>query len=174
MPIRARLKRAFGGSSNNDYDPSNPLTQPPNKKSKKDYPENVYRPGESMPKPKYRGPWNQAHQDKLSAFTFGDAWKRRKSNMTNKSAQSAQANSEYSPMGSRLPSRGASRRGSTWSAFSFKGGRRAWGVGSREPSRQNIHDKGRERLVENDGGDDNVMNGGSPGSRLHLDYRPLT
>ena len=70
-----------------------------------------------MPRPKYRGPWNQAHQDKLSAFSFGSI-----SGRASRRRSSAQG-SDYSPMGSKLPSRAPSRRGSAWSAFS--GGGRA-------------------------------------------------
>ena len=148
------MKRALGGSSPPDYDPANPLTHGPSKKAKKNSPENMYKPGESMPKPKYRGPWNQAHQDKLSAFSFSDAWKRKSSDLTVKSMHGT--NSEYSPMGSRLPSRGPSRRGSAWSTLSFKGGRRAWGMGSREPSKQSVP---QQRVEEDEMEDTDVTNG---------------
>ncbi|KAL9127512.1 MAG: hypothetical protein Q9217_003622 [Psora testacea] len=96
------MKRALGGGNGSatEYDPSNPPTNLSSKKAKKDkgdYPDNVYKPGEPMPRPKYRGPYNQAHQDKLSAFSFGDAWKKRKNSTgTDKSAKGG---SEYSPMG---------------------------------------------------------------------------
>lgn len=159
MPFRARLKRALGGgTSNDDYDPSNPLTHGSSKRAKKDYPENTYKPGESMPRPKYRGPWNQAHQDKLSAFSFGNSWSRRRSSTpTNKSKR---RNSEYSPMGSKLPSRGPSRRSSNWSTFSAKASKRAWGMGSRQQSGQNVHDGNQQQSVkEAVEGDDDVMNG---------------
>ena len=166
MPFRAKMKRAFGGSSTTEYDPANPLTHTTSKKSKRDYPANVYKPGEAMPRPKYRGPWNQAHQDKLSAFSFGGAWKGRKdSTDTNKSATGA---SEYSPMGSRMPSRGPSRRGSAWSAMSGKGGKRFWGRNSRQNSTVTYDDHshldgaGAERVEENREGDDDVANGKSP------------
>ena len=158
MPLRTKLKRAFGGSSPSEYDPSNPLTHGIQKKAKTDHPADVYKPGESMPKPKYRGPWNQAHQDRLSAFSFGDAWRGRKS--SEMTVKSVKANSEYSPMGSRLPSRGPSRRGSTWSAFSLKGGKRPWGLGSREPSKQNIRKEERQKIEEEDNKEtDDIMDG---------------
>ena len=155
------MKRAFG-TANTEYDPANPLTHTISKKSKKDYPENVYKPGEAMPRPKYRGPWNQAHQDKLSAFSFGDAWKRRKSSAgTKESGQ--EGGSEYSPMGSRLPSRGPSRRGSAWSAISGKGGKRAWGLGSRQASHSGYDGytdgAGDGRVEENGEEENDVMNG---------------
>ena len=93
-----------------------------------------------MPRPKYRGPYNQAHQDKLSAFSFGDAWRRRKS--------SATAGSDLSPMGSRL----ISRRGSAWSRKSNKLG-----------SRQGSEFQG----VEEGEGDDDVANGMSTNGIIH-------
>lgn len=157
------MKRAFGGGSTTEYDPSNPLTHTISKKSKKDYPENVYKPGEAMPRPKYRGPYNQAHQDKLSAFSFGGAWKGRKDSTDSK--QSAAGVSDYSPMGSRLPSRGPSRRGSAWSAVSGKGGKRFWGMGSRKNSAIAYEDSsqpngnGAASVEENQEGDDDVANG---------------
>lgn len=46
-----------------------------------------------MPRLKYRAPVKKEHKEKLDAFTFGGAWRRR-------SQQSL-----YSPMGSRMPSR---------------------------------------------------------------------
>ncbi|KAL9640607.1 MAG: hypothetical protein Q9164_000163 [Protoblastenia rupestris] len=166
MPFRAKMKRALGGGNGGatEYDPSNPLTHIPSKRSRKDdrdYPENVYKPGEVMPRPKYRGPYNQAHQDKLSAFSFGDAWKKRKNSTGTE--KSAKGGSEYSPMGSRLPSRGPSRRGSAWSAFSGKGGgRRA--VGDRQGSHSGYDGYngrgGGARVEESGEGDDDVVNVG--------------
>ena len=165
------MKRAFG-ASNTEYDPANPLTHTTSKKSKKDYPENVYKPGETMPRPKYRGPWNQAHQDKLSAFSFGDAWKKRKSSAgTNKSGP--RGDSEYSPMGSRLPSRGPSmRRNSTWSAISGKIGKRALGMGSRQGSHSGydgyVDRDGDGRVEEDREEDDDVMNGELRCQHIHF------
>ena len=67
---------------------------------------------------------------------------------------SARAGSEYSPMGSKLPSRGPSRRGSAWSGFSVGG------MGSRkhtqeQQQQQQRRDSGGVGLdeVEGDGGD---------------------
>lgn len=116
MPFRAKMKRALGrsGSSSNGSDlittDTNRSTK--SKKPKKEkLPANVYKPGEAMPRPKYRGPYNQAHQDKLSAFSFGDVWKRR---------SSAAGNSDISPMGSRT----MSRRSSAWSKKNKLGSRK--------------------------------------------------
>ena len=108
MPFRAKMKRALGrtnsSSTGSDLTQTDTNKSAKSKKPKKEkLPDNVYKPGEAMPRPKYRGPYNQAHQDKLSAFSFGDMWKRRRS--------SATANSDISPMGSRV----MSRRGSAWS-----------------------------------------------------------
>jgi len=58
-----------------------------------------------MPRAKYRAPVKKEHKDKLDAFSWGTAWRRR-----------SQV-SEYSPMGSRMPS----RRGSLLSRKSFGG-----------------------------------------------------
>ena len=88
MPFRAKMKRAFGRDSSEEG------TDAPKKEKKQKLPDNVYKPGEPMPRPKYRGPWDKEHQDKLTSFSFANAFGRRKSEQ-----------SEYSPMGSKLPSR---------------------------------------------------------------------
>ena len=61
--------------------------------SQEQWPENVYKPGEPMPRPKYRRLPEKAHKERLDAFSFAEAWRR-------KSFQS-----QHSPMGTRLPSR---------------------------------------------------------------------
>lgn len=135
MPFRDKIKRTFGRSNDDGCDLTTTDTNKSTKsrKAKKEkLPDNVYKPGEPMPRPKYRGPYNQAHQDKLSAFSFGDAWKRRKS--------SATVGSDLSPMGSRI----MSRRNSAWSKKSKLG------------SRQNSTFAGVEESGE---GDDDVANG---------------
>jgi hypothetical protein len=53
-----------------------------------------YKPGEKIPY-KYRRPVDKAHKEKLEAFCFSSAWNERRKSLT----------SQYSPMGSRLPSR---------------------------------------------------------------------
>ena len=109
MPFRERVKRAFGRSSSNS-DLSSPsdlstVSKVSSRKSKKAkdsvvYPDNVYKPGEPMPRPKYRGPVNKQHQAKLHSFTFAGALDgiRRRS-----------IGSQQSPMGSRFPSRQGSK-----------------------------------------------------------------
>lgn len=166
MPFRAKFKKALGGGggSSGTASPGDSSSEKPDKSflSKtgsrrplktadgQDWPENVYKPWEPMPRPKYRGPWNQAHQDKLSAFSFGSSSRRRRSSATS----TARTGSEYSPMGSKLPSRGQSRRNSAISWSSFKGGRKRPGMGSRQGS-------GRDdvRVLEDGEEDDDVGNG---------------
>lgn len=159
MPFRAKVKKALGGGTSTAEDPDKPdksflnktaARRPLTKADKANWPDNVYKPGEPMPRPKYRGPWNQAHQDKLSAFSFGSSSGRRKSSAT------ARTGSEYSPMGSKLPSRGPSRRNSAVSWGSLKGsiGKRIT-MGSRKNSTY-----GNSVAVEENGeGDDDVGNG---------------
>ncbi|QIW96180.1 hypothetical protein AMS68_001698 [Peltaster fructicola] len=90
MPLRERAKNLFKRRSSR----SDTLSKTSSKESSRDrWPSNVYKPGEPMPRPKYRRPPEKAHKDKLDAFSFGEAWRR-------KSYQS-----QHSPMGTRLPSR---------------------------------------------------------------------
>lgn len=91
--FRAKVKRAFGRQGERGSDSSQEKSARKGKKQKHEWPDNVYRPGEMMPKPKYGATPNRAHQAKLSAFSFDDAWKRRTSDQ-----------SQHSPRGSRLPS----------------------------------------------------------------------
>lgn len=55
-----------------------------------------------MPRPKYRAIPKKEHKEKLEAFSFADAWRR-------KSFQS-----QHSPMGTRAPSRRNSSRRHSW------------------------------------------------------------
>lgn len=127
------MKRAFGRPQNDDGSDLTHTSSKSSKKQKAEQADNVYKSGELMPKPKYRGPYNKEHQEKLSSFSFSDAWKsRRKSD-----------NSMYSPLGSRLPS----QVGSLKSRKSLGGAR----------SRQRSHVEG--MVVENADGDDDLMNG---------------
>ncbi|MCJ1302586.1 hypothetical protein MMC08_005390 [Hypocenomyce scalaris] len=141
MPFREKMKKAFGRSPSTSSTSASPLTLTSSNRSKKEKkkeqaPDNIYKPGE-MPASKYRGPVNKAHQEMLSTFSFSDAWAGRR-----KSGQS-----QYSPMGSRMPS----RVGSPGSLFG--GGRR---------SRRQSHV---QRGVEEMEGDDDVGNVGL--SRQH-------
>ncbi|KAF2815697.1 uncharacterized protein BDZ99DRAFT_120953 [Mytilinidion resinicola] len=86
MPIRQRIKRALTRSSADGH--------PSLSKSTTNKPDpNVYQPGEKMPPMKYRRPVAPEHKEKLEAFSFARAWRRKS------------GSSQYSPMGSRMPSR---------------------------------------------------------------------
>jgi hypothetical protein len=94
MSFRQRAKALFRPKSRTD---SNSKSSKSSKSSSRDrWPSNVYKPGEVMPRPKYRRPPTKEHKEKLEAFSFAGAWRR-------KSHQS-----EYTPMGTRVPSRRAS------------------------------------------------------------------
>lgn len=102
MPFREKMKRVFGTRPSDEgsdlsFTPTSSSSSKRSRKGKKprrNSSSNVYRPGEILPKSKYPAAYNKAHQDKLLAYNFGDAWKKRKS-----------VQSQYiSPMGSRWPS----------------------------------------------------------------------
>lgn len=90
MPFREKAKKLFRPKSRAESDLSKTSSS---NSSRERWPSNVYKPGEPMPRPKYRKPPTKEHKDKLESFSFGDAWRR-------KSYQST-----YSPMGTRAPSR---------------------------------------------------------------------
>lgn len=126
------MKRAFGrhqGERSSESSNEKPSSRKARKQQKTEWPDNVYKPGEAMPKPKYPAPVNRAHQAKLSAFSFDEAWNRRASDQ-----------SQYSPRGSRV---GSLRR------RSFRPGLR-----SRQTSGTEV-----ERLEESADRDDDVGNG---------------
>lgn len=89
MPFREKAKRFFKPRSRGDSLSKASTTE----SEAQSWPSNVYKPGEPMPRPKYRAPPKKEHKEKLEAFSFADAWRR-------KSYQST-----YSPMGTRAPSR---------------------------------------------------------------------
>ena len=103
MPFRERLKKTFSRNSTSG-DGSSTVSKSSSRQNS-----NIYQPGEKIPY-KYRRPVAKDHKDKLNAFSFAGAW-RRQSNQ-----------SQYSPMGSRLPS----RRGSIASAIRKSIGNRPW------------------------------------------------
>ena len=151
MPIRDKFRRAFGRSpsTSDGSDLTQSVTKSSAKSSKKKKAEKekasgdndmYYKLGE-QPRPKYRGPYNRQHQEKLHAFSFSNAFSMRRKSQT----------SEYSPMGSRMPSRTGSLLG-----------RESWGLG-RGSRRQSVVDPGMvEGLRENlDEGTD-VGNGEFP------------
>ncbi|KAK1070926.1 hypothetical protein LTR74_003838 [Friedmanniomyces endolithicus] len=91
MPFREKAKALFR-RKDSAVDSLSKTTSSSNS-SRERWPSNIYKPGETMPRPKYRKPPTKEHKEKLESFSFGDAW-RRKSYQSN-----------YSPMGTRAPSR---------------------------------------------------------------------
>ncbi|KAF2143392.1 uncharacterized protein K452DRAFT_170289 [Aplosporella prunicola CBS 121167] len=91
MAFRERVKRVLGRSSSSNSSNSSLSKKTTASTTPRD--SNVYQPGEKMPPMKYRRPVQKEHKEKLESFQFSKAWRRR-SDM-----------SQYSPMGSRLPSR---------------------------------------------------------------------
>ncbi|KAI7264825.1 hypothetical protein KC345_g8705 [Hortaea werneckii] len=90
MPFRERAKRLFRRNNNSQGSLAQTSS---NNSSEERWPSNVYKPGEPMPRPKYRKPPTKEHKEKLEAFSFADAWRRKSIGST------------YSPMGTRAPSR---------------------------------------------------------------------
>lgn len=119
MPFREKAKAIFKRKTSDSLSKASS-----NNSSRERWPSNVYKPGEVMPRPKYRKPPTKEHKEALESFSFADAWRR-------KSFQSV-----YSPMGTRAPSRknssrGPSRRGSLFSRNSYtKSASRAGSVSS--------------------------------------------
>ncbi|KAF2756896.1 hypothetical protein EJ05DRAFT_517258 [Pseudovirgaria hyperparasitica] len=92
MQIRKSIKRVFHRSSNSSSQSSDSSLSKSQATSA--YPAHLfYQPGEKMPTPKYRRPVAKEHKERLEAFNFATAWKRKSQT------------SLYSPMGSRMPSR---------------------------------------------------------------------
>ena len=110
MPFREKIKKAFGRSPSTSTNSSSPTTITPvdslsqfssvQKTKSKDKKKKKKEDEEAMPKPKYRAPVDPNHKATLEAFSFSGAFEA----IRRKSAQSA-----YSPMGSRMPSRMGSR-----------------------------------------------------------------
>jgi len=91
MGFRAKMKRTFtGGNKSGDNSPTDPSTP---KIPGIEY----YKPNE-VPRSKYRGNGDKAHQERLHAFSFADAFKNRRHSGT----------SSYSPTGTKAQSRRAS------------------------------------------------------------------
>lgn len=89
MPFREKLKKTFSRHSTSSENSENSSTTSKTRSRKNS---TYYQPGETIPY-KYRRPVAKEHKEKLEAFSFANAWRRR-------SHQSL-----YSPMGSRMPSR---------------------------------------------------------------------
>ncbi|KAK3671327.1 hypothetical protein LTR78_008787 [Recurvomyces mirabilis] len=135
MPFREKAKAIFKRKTSDSLSKASS-----NNSSREQWPSNVYKPGEVMPRPKYRKPPTKEHKEHLESFSFADAWRRR-------SFQSV-----HSPMGTRAPSRknssrGPSRRGSLCSRKSYtKTASRAGSVSSAgEPEKGGPKGQHRER-----------------------------
>lgn len=138
MPFREKAKRLFKSSSRSDS-----LSKTDSSSSRERWPSNVYKPGEPMPRPKYRAIPKKEHTEKLEAFSFADAWRK-------KSFQSS-----YSPHGTRAPS----RRNSLFSRKSFSGkstGGRTASVVSNGTTRSGLNKMETQPEAE---GDDDIANG---------------
>ena len=92
MPLRERMRRAFGRKSSPS--PDEALT-PKRTKSQK---ANLYRPGDPMPRPKYPGRYDKEHQEELRSYSF----KRAAAAFATRRKSSA---ADVSPGGSTVPSR---------------------------------------------------------------------
>ncbi|CZT23556.1 uncharacterized protein RCC_09270 [Ramularia collo-cygni] len=123
MAIREKARALFKSKSKSDRDSQ--ISKSSTKDSDRErWPSNVYKPGEPMPRPKYRAIPKKEHKEKLEAFSFADAWRR-------KSFQS-----QHSPMGTRAPSRRNSSRRHSWYGMGKKsfGGMSEHGRASRANS----------------------------------------
>src|SRR5947209_13260343 len=90
MGVREKMKKAVGGKKSGANSPSGTGTR---RIPGVEY----YKPGQ-VPKSKYRGKWDQDHQDKLHAFSFAAAFRSRRGS----------GHSAYSPSGRKAQSRRAS------------------------------------------------------------------
>ncbi|KAF2860193.1 hypothetical protein K470DRAFT_258159 [Piedraia hortae CBS 480.64] len=152
MPLRQRAKAFFHRRSRTDSSSSKPSCSGSNRDR---WPSNVYKPGEPMPPPKYRRPPHKEHWENLERFTFDDSWRR-------KSFQS-----QYSPMGTRLPSRQNSILGRSVgdsdgpSRTASITGEDGFGVGDRRQRRRDLGFGGTRLSAEPEvEGDDDVGNVG--------------
>lgn len=98
MAFREKLKKTFSrnhsaGNSENSSTLSKTNSKQNSRRSSNDKNHQYYKPGEKIPQPKYRRPVDPEHKARLEAFSFANAWRRMSSQ------------SQYSPMGSRMPSR---------------------------------------------------------------------
>ncbi|KJY01613.1 hypothetical protein TI39_contig285g00058 [Zymoseptoria brevis] len=114
MAIREKAKALFKSKSKGDG--GSQISKSSTKESDTErWPSNVYKPGEAMPRPKYRAPPKKEHKESLEAFSFAEAWRR-------KSFQS-----QYSPMGTRAPSRRNSSRQPSRRSSWYSMGKKSYG-----------------------------------------------
>jgi hypothetical protein len=106
LPMRERLRKTFslrGKSSSSSSDPADHSAKPASRSHRhkssrpiKSAPDALYYlPGEKLPL-KYRRPVEKAHEELLAAFSWSQNERR------------TSISSQYSPMGSRMPSRNGS------------------------------------------------------------------
>lgn len=92
---RARtLRKKFSRGSSSTSEQSSQTSSTMGEELTRHTTHTVYKPGEKIPY-KYRRPVEKQHKETLEAFNFADAWNERRKSFA----------SQYSPMGSRLPSR---------------------------------------------------------------------
>lgn len=151
MPFRQKAKNLFKTKSRGSSISKTDSNDGSSLEGRDRWPSNVYKPGEPMPRPKYRAPPKKEHKEKLEAFNFADSWRK-------KSFQST-----YSPMGTRAPSRrtsflsfgkksAASRNASVTSEDTEKSG-------VRQRERHTAAVATRLSTEEEQEGDDDVTNG---------------
>jgi hypothetical protein len=111
MPLRDRLKKTFGSKKNGSGDSTPSGTSPPRRKDIE-----YYKPHE-IPKSKYRGKVDKAHQEKLEAYSFADASQqvRRKTSQALSGTFSPGGTNARSLAPSAAPSATPSRRASSMS-----------------------------------------------------------
>ena len=101
MAIRDKLRKTFSSKKNGSRDTTPNSTSPPLRKDIE-----YYKPHE-IPKSKYRGKVDKAHQESLDAYSFGDAFQ-----STVRRASQALSGT-FSPGGTQAQSAAQSRR-SSW------------------------------------------------------------
>lgn len=155
MPFRTKVKKAFRREKASNSDPDSGAGPP-----RSDI--ETYPPG-SIPSSKYRGPWNQQHQDALQAFSFEDAF----------GAENGAMTPSYSPRGRLAQSRTAS-----WAERARLslggGGKGGEGGGGRERS-EVVRDGsgvGADGEAHNINGHADISNSKPPGFRAGHATRP--
>ncbi|KAK8177821.1 hypothetical protein IWX90DRAFT_411230 [Phyllosticta citrichinensis] len=98
MAFRDRVKRVLGRKSSSNSSSTSSVKKTSSGRRDSSV---WYQPGEKLPPLKYRRPVTKEHKELLESFSFQKAWRRRSDT------------SQYSPMGSRLPSRRNSRKSTT-------------------------------------------------------------
>ena len=144
MGIRSKLSKKFG-SKKTGSDSSNPSdgTSPPHRKDIE------YYKWSEIPKSKYRGKVDKAHQEKLDSYSLGDAFQ----NVGRRASQALSGT--FSPGGTKAQSRRGSWRMSGLSTPSRRGSL----AEERDVRRKSVASVGkpREETVEEDEEDETTM-----------------